>query len=190
MYLRPGGELVLLDEEDIHGTMGFINSEQTLKSGSQGVIKTPISLPVSSKLRHFHSWSFKFQLLAVGKMALKFLRSSNFAEYHKAASINTSCIEVLSMFYRLFVKGRRPSDGSLKNAKDSLMTIKWPWWQWLSNDSLIAHWWLSDYSQRCLFVLCGLSAVSHAHHSTYSWNIKWQKCARMGLNGFIFKKLD
>jgi hypothetical protein len=54
MYLRPGGELVLLDEEDIHGTMGFINSEQTLKSGSQGVIKTPISLPVSSKLRHFH----------------------------------------------------------------------------------------------------------------------------------------
>ena len=45
--LRPGGELVLLDEEDIHGTMGFINSEQTLKSGSQGVIKTPISLPVT-----------------------------------------------------------------------------------------------------------------------------------------------
>ena len=43
MYLRPGGELVLLDEEDIHGTMGFINSEQTLKSGSQGVIKTSIS---------------------------------------------------------------------------------------------------------------------------------------------------
>lgn len=28
-------ELVLLDEEDIQGTMGFINSEQTLKSGSQ-----------------------------------------------------------------------------------------------------------------------------------------------------------
>jgi hypothetical protein len=41
MYLRPGGELVLLDEEDIHGTMGFINSEQTLKSGSQGVFIIP-----------------------------------------------------------------------------------------------------------------------------------------------------
>ena len=27
-------------------------------------------------------------------------------------------------------------------------------------------------------------------HSTYSWNIKWQKCARMDLNGFIFKKIN
>ena len=26
-------------------------------------------------------------------------------------------------------------------------------------------------------------------HSTYSWNIKRQKCARMGLNGFISKKI-
>ena len=25
-------------------------------------------------------------------------------------------------------------------------------------------------------------------HTTYSWNIKWQKCAGMDLNGFIFKK--
>ena len=29
----------------------------------------------------------------------------------------------------------------------------------------------------------------HKAHTTYSWNIKWQKCVRMGLNGFIFKKL-
>ena len=27
-------------------------------------------------------------------------------------------------------------------------------------------------------------------HTTYSWNIKWQKCAGMGLNGFIFKKVN
>ena len=27
-------------------------------------------------------------------------------------------------------------------------------------------------------------------HTTYSWNIKWQKCAPMGLNGFIFKKIN
>ena len=27
-------------------------------------------------------------------------------------------------------------------------------------------------------------------HTTYSWNIKWQKCAGMGLNGFIFKKIN
>ena len=27
-------------------------------------------------------------------------------------------------------------------------------------------------------------------HSTYSWNIKRQKRARMGLNGFIFKKIN
>ena len=25
-------------------------------------------------------------------------------------------------------------------------------------------------------------------HTTYSLNIKWQKCAGMDLNGFIFKK--
>ena len=27
-------------------------------------------------------------------------------------------------------------------------------------------------------------------HTTYSWNIKQQKCAGMGLNGFIFKKIN
>ena len=27
-------------------------------------------------------------------------------------------------------------------------------------------------------------------HTTYSWNIKWQKCAGMGLIGFIFKKIN
>ena len=26
-----------------------------------------------------------------------------------------------------------------------------------------------------------------APHTTYSWNIKWQKCAHMGLNGFHIK---
>ena len=27
-------------------------------------------------------------------------------------------------------------------------------------------------------------------HSAYSWNIKWQKCARMGVTGFILKKIN
>ena len=27
-------------------------------------------------------------------------------------------------------------------------------------------------------------------HPTYSWNIKCQKCSDMGLNGFIFEKID
>ena len=27
-------------------------------------------------------------------------------------------------------------------------------------------------------------------HTTYSWNIKWQKCVGMSLNGFIFKKIN
>ena len=27
-------------------------------------------------------------------------------------------------------------------------------------------------------------------HTTYSRNIKWQKCVGMGLNGFIFKKIN
>ena len=27
-------------------------------------------------------------------------------------------------------------------------------------------------------------------HTTYSWNIKWQKCAGMGLNGFILKRIN
>ena len=29
-----------------------------------------------------------------------------------------------------------------------------------------------------------LSVEEVTVHTTYSWNIKWQKCARMGLNGF------
>ena len=29
---------------------------------------------------------------------------------------------------------------------------------------------------------------TNALHTTYSWNIKWQKCAGIGLNGFISKK--
>ena len=29
---------------------------------------------------------------------------------------------------------------------------------------------------------------SYAEHTTYSWNIKWQKCAGMVLNGFMLKK--
>ena len=29
-----------------------------------------------------------------------------------------------------------------------------------------------------------------AMHTTYRWNIKWQKCAGMGLNGFILKKIS
>ena len=29
---------------------------------------------------------------------------------------------------------------------------------------------------------------TNALHTTYSWNIKWQKCAGIGLNGFILKK--
>ena len=31
--------------------------------------------------------------------------------------------------------------------------------------------------------------INIATHTTYSWYIKWLKCARMGLNGFIFKKI-
>ena len=56
--------------------------------------------------------------------------------------------------YHLTQAGRNRT----KHAKGLLMTLKWPWEQWLSNDSLIAHWWPSDYSRRCLSVLCGLLA--------------------------------
>ena len=28
------------------------------------------------------------------------------------------------------------------------------------------------------------------NHTTYSWNLKWQKWAGMGLNGFILKKIN
>ena len=38
-------------------------------------------------------------------------------------------------------------------------------------------------------VLSGKSWVRpEVCHTTYSWNIKWQKCAHMGLNGFVLKK--
>ena len=40
-----------------------------------------------------------------------------------------------------------------------------------------------------LTLLISLS-YSNSSHTTYSWNIKWQKCADMGLNGFIFKKIN
>ena len=29
-----------------------------------------------------------------------------------------------------------------------------------------------------------------ATHSTYNWNIKWQKSEGLGLNGFIFNKIN
>jgi hypothetical protein len=35
-----------------------------------------------------------------------------------------------------------------------------------------------------------LTTLVLAQHTTYSWHIKWQKCAGMGLNGFIFKKIN
>ena len=31
--------------------------------------------------------------------------------------------------------------------------------------------------------------TSYPWHTAYNWNIKCQKCAGMGLNGFIFKKI-
>ena len=38
-------------------------------------------------------------------------------------------------------------------------------------------------------VLCS-KKQGFTQHTTYSSNIKWQKCAGMGLNGFIFKKIN
>ena len=38
----------------------------------------------------------------------------------------------------------------------------------------------------CTFMLYRIWPI----HITYSWNIKWQKCARMGLNGFILQKIN
>ena len=35
-----------------------------------------------------------------------------------------------------------------------------------------------------------LNQFTVCDHTTYSWNIKRQKCAGMGLNGFIFKKIN
>ena len=39
-----------------------------------------------------------------------------------------------------------------------------------------------------LSIATGILVISR--HTTYSWNIKWQKCAGMGVNGFIFKKIN
>ena len=36
----------------------------------------------------------------------------------------------------------------------------------------------------CWELLKNLCANKYQIHTTYSWNIKWQKCARMGLIGF------
>ena len=37
-----------------------------------------------------------------------------------------------------------------------------------------------------LFLIC----IPIITHSAYKWNIKCQKCAGMGLNGFILKKIN
>ena len=49
-----------------------------------------------------------------------------------------------------------------------------------------------ELSQTCTHRVVDRGILSHisnmSTHTTYSWNIKWQKCAHMGFNGFIFKK--
>ena len=35
-----------------------------------------------------------------------------------------------------------------------------------------------------------MKLTERIRHTTYSWNIKWQKCALIGLNGFVFKKIN
>ena len=37
-----------------------------------------------------------------------------------------------------------------------------------------------------MFGFCSICGT----HTTYSWNIKWQKCVGMGLNGFYIQKVN
>ena len=54
----------------------------------------------------------------------------------------------------------------------------------------------SDTQSSCIgskykYVMYVMQAIClHIWHTTYSWNIKWQKCAGMGLNGFIFENMN
>ena len=59
--------------------------------------------------------------------------------------------------------------------------------QIFQSDCLMTKLKLRRNKQRRFFYLlkkCGIV------HTTYSWNIKWQKCAGMGLDGFIFRKIN
>ena len=40
------------------------------------------------------------------------------------------------------------------------------------------------------FIHCQQQFVAVCTHTTYIWNIKWQECVGMGLNSFIFKKIN
>ena len=91
-------------------------------------------------------------------------------------------------------------------------TIFWISYQRLAFLSILSHWQLISNSAPSTIVWCqcdiqiALNSMMvqywrdtldnlylHAvnwdchQHSAYSWNIKWQKCARMGLNGFHIK---
>ena len=54
----------------------------------------------------------------------------------------------------------------------------------------------SDTQSSCIgskykYVMYVMQAIClHIWHTTYSWNIKWQKCVGMGLNGFISRKIN
>ena len=44
-----------------------------------------------------------------------------------------------------------------------------------------------DWKIQSKHMVFSIQPVGLAIHSTYFWNIKWKKCACMGLNGFHIK---
>ena len=65
-----------------------------------------------------------------------------------------------------------------------LLLLVWGCWgrrRWHLN----RHLWVLIASEKYIYVSSFI-----LYHTTYSWSIKWQKCADMGLNGFILKKIN
>ena len=67
-------------------------------------------------------------------------------------------------------------DGKIITLQRSLLKACWPQMDWRA-------WYLMNEKSHYY------SYTAQPCHTTYSWNIKWQKCARMGLNGFHIRKV-
>ena len=53
-----------------------------------------------------------------------------------------------------------------------------------------AHKLLPFLAQKAARIAVRMPSVTYSQQTTYSWSIKCQKCAGMGLNGFISKKIN
>ena len=88
----------------------------------------------------------------------------------------------------IFIVGRRILEEILWNHGSWWMiAISSHWFFWKEFSWKLSWWILDDILGKFRWQIVNFVSF---RHTTHSLNIKWQKCAGMGLNGFIFKKID